>query len=144
DRRLIGVAKFATSEIRRRRHHLLRRAAAMTQLSPAELHRVRIDAKRLRYTIDHFASLFDDKRIKQHVKTLARLQDLLGTANDAVVATSLINSIAPTEQFKNFADGWLSAIRHIELAESERHIRDLKGLKPLWAQSSKRWQKKTA
>jgi len=144
DRRLIGVAKFATSEIRRRRHHLLRRAAAMTQLSPAELHRVRIDAKRLRYTIDHFASLFDDKRIKQHVKTLARLQDLLGTANDAVVATSLINSIAPTEQFKNFADGWLSAIRHIELAEIERHIRDLKGLKPLWAQSSKRWQKKTA
>ncbi|MFN5028733.1 MAG: CHAD domain-containing protein [Burkholderiales bacterium] len=144
DRRALCIAGFAAAEIRRRRHHLLRRAAAMTQLSPAELHRVRIDAKRLRYTIDHFASLFDDKRIKQHVKTLARLQDLLGTANDAVVASVLIKSIAPTERFMHFADGWLSAIRHIELAEIERHIRDLKGLKPLWAQSSKRWQKKTA
>jgi triphosphatase len=138
DRRLIGVAKFATSEIRRRRHHLLRRAAAMTQLSPAELHRVRIDAKRLRYTIDHFASLFDDKRIKQHVKTLARLQDLLGTANDAIVATSLVNSIAPTERFKNFAEGWFSAVRHIELVEVDRHIQNLRGLKLLRAQKSSR------
>ncbi|MFM7462038.1 MAG: CHAD domain-containing protein [Burkholderiales bacterium] len=144
DTRALCIARFAAAEIRRRRHHLLRHAAAMTKLSPVELHRVRIDAKRLRYTIDHVASLFERKRIRRQVKTLARLQDRLGTANDAMVASALIKNIAPTERFMHFADGWLSAIRHIELAEIERHICDLKGLKPLRTQSSKRWQKKTA
>jgi inorganic triphosphatase YgiF len=144
DTHLLSIAAFAAAEIRRRRHHLLRDAAAMTQLSPDKLHRVRIDAKRLRYTIDHFASLFDHKRIKQQVKILGRLQDMLGAANDANVAISLIKNIAPTERFMNFADGWFSAVRRVELVEIDRHLNGLQGLEPLRLQNARARIKKTS
>lgn len=127
-----GLAAFAAAKIYRRRHRLLRDAAALRDLSAVARHQVRIDAKRLRYAVDFFASLFDHGRTRRFIKTLGRLQDILGAANDANVAISLIKRISPSDRFTDFTDGWFAAVTHIELADVDQHIGELKRLKPFW------------
>jgi hypothetical protein len=69
---------------------------------------------------------------------------MLGAANDANVAISLIKNIAPTERFMNFADGWFSAVRRVELVEIDRHLNGLQGLEPLRLQNARARIKKTS
>jgi len=55
---------------------------------PASIHRLRKRAKRLRYTVDCFATLYGGPG-KRFVATLKELQDLLGAHQDAIVAQAL-------------------------------------------------------
>jgi triphosphatase len=56
-------------------------------------HRLRIAAKRMRYATEFFASLYKGKRVRPFVGALARLQDVLGKANDAAVAQALLERL---------------------------------------------------
>ena len=47
-----------------------------------EVHRLRIQCKKLRYLMEFFSPLFPEKVIKKLVKALKRLQDNLGRFND--------------------------------------------------------------
>lgn len=53
--------------------------------APATLHRLRIRCKRLRYLFEALPQARDDKKIIRFIKTLARLQGILGEHQDAVV-----------------------------------------------------------
>ena len=48
----------------------------------AQVHRLRIQCKKLRHSIDLFAPLFDRGQIKDLIKSLKQLQDNLGRFND--------------------------------------------------------------
>ena len=50
-----------------------------------ELHRLRIECKKLRYLLEFFTSLFPEEDIKLIIKHLKRLQDNLGNFNDLYV-----------------------------------------------------------
>ncbi len=50
----------------------------------AELHLMRICAKRLRYTMEIFSSLYDNK-LEEPIKTTRKIQDLLGEIHDCFV-----------------------------------------------------------
>ena len=64
---------------------LRKRASRIEKKSPAEeYHEVRIRAKRLRYTLDAFASLYGDAG-ESFGKALAKLQTVLGNFHDATV-----------------------------------------------------------
>jgi CHAD domain-containing protein len=58
----------------------------MTRARPAELHDLRIKAKRLRYELEFFAEVYPP--LKQTAKECKALQDLLGTIQDAYAATA--------------------------------------------------------
>lgn len=71
-------------EVRWRR--VVRRGARIKQLSPVERHRVRIEAKKLRYGAQFFASLYGSKTdpdvATRFAETVAGLQDALGDLHD--------------------------------------------------------------
>ena len=70
---------------------------------PAEaLHRLRIDAKKLRYLLEFFHSLYPAPEINARIKELKRLQDILGGFNDMEIQRDTarrfrIASFTPTQ-----------------------------------------------
>ena len=76
-------------------HHgkIISRGRKLAELSPAARHKVRIQAKKLRYGGDFFASLYRGKaarRLTRLTKALSAFQDGLGTLNDIAVGAGLI------------------------------------------------------
>ena len=61
---------------------------------PPQLHDLRKDAKKLRYLIECFGSLFDAKPRKRFVQRLKALQDNLGEHQDAEVHVSQLRELA--------------------------------------------------
>jgi triphosphatase len=127
-----SLSEFASGEIRRRHKRMLHDALALASLDAAARHRVRIDAKRLRYAVDFFASLFKKRRTGQYLSALSAIQDALGRANDAVTAERLLVSLSVPEAFFLFARGWLAARIQAEIAKVDKHFAVLKTTKRFW------------
>jgi CHAD domain-containing protein len=105
----VSLPEFAARVVRKRHKQLLADAASLESLAAPERHKVRIDAKRLRYGIDALASLFPGKRVENYLDALAELQDALGHGNDAVAAGRLVAELDPPEPLAAFARGWFAA-----------------------------------
>ena len=83
------TAKVARDLIRSTARKLRKRAEALDETSSAKaFHEVRIRAKRLRYALDAFGSLYGDAA-GEYVDALARLQHVLGEFNDSAVRTEM-------------------------------------------------------
>jgi CHAD domain-containing protein len=63
--------------------------------SPEERHELRIALKKLRYTIELFAGLYDAEETKRFIQSLKRLQDKLGEANDLQTGRKLVGELSP-------------------------------------------------
>lgn len=111
--------------------------------SPAEVHRARIELKKLRYLIEFFRSLFPKNDVESVLGPLKAAQDALGVLNDVVVHRSMIRRIARSAEFTHLlpsdtviAMGELSA-----RLDSERRVlmADLPGrMKALSSKKSRR------
>lgn len=87
---LAAPAKAFAADVLGRRHRKFARGVErLHRMSPAERHRLRILAKRLRYATEFFASLFPGRRTRAYRRSLAGLQAELGRLNDATVAAAL-------------------------------------------------------
>jgi CHAD domain-containing protein len=58
------------------------------------LHRIRIDAKKLRYLLEFFSDLYPRTTVTRFVRELKQLQDILGDFNDTEVQLALIREYA--------------------------------------------------
>ena len=103
------LADFAARVIRKRHRKLLAGALALGDLTPAELHRVRIDTKRLRYGVDSLAALFKPRPLATFAASLEAMQESLGDSNDAATALRLLAELAAPETFAAFARGWFAS-----------------------------------
>ena len=92
-RRRASLRRHATKRVRRLFGHLYA-SPSLTSLDTAARHQVRIDAKRLRYALEFFASLASRRTRTDTVKTLARVQSVLGEANDTMVALQHLEKLA--------------------------------------------------
>lgn len=82
---------IARQIIIRRYQKILQAGGSITPETPDEkLHRLRIQGKKLRYSLEFFASLFPKKEIKHAIKQLKRLQDNLGDFNDLSVQQDML------------------------------------------------------
>jgi len=128
-----NLTEFASHEIRRHHRRVLRVSMVpLAEQSAEARHQVRIEAKRLRYAVDFFATIFDKKRVAQYLKILGEIQDGLGETNDGAVAMTIIEALAPPAAFKDFAKGWFAARAHAELAGMEVHFSALRSVKRFW------------
>ena len=133
-----SVGDFAASVLDRRHRRLRKRGGGVPDAPAGERHRVRIDAKRLRYAAEFFASLYPPKRVRRYVDALEDLQDILGTLNDAAVAGRLLEEAAAAgpEPFaprvEGLVRGWIAATAGHELARYRRAWREFEGAKPFW------------
>lgn len=90
----LPISAFATHALERLRKRLKRKGKGLASLDPATRHRARIEAKRLRYATEFYASLYSGKRAQRRLKgfrlALAELQDVLGELNDCEMAHALL------------------------------------------------------
>jgi CHAD domain-containing protein len=126
-----SLPEFARRVVRKRRKRLLRDATRLSALTPAERHALRLDAKRLRYALEGLAPLFRRRQVEAHLDALSEIQDDLGRANDAAVASRLLAQSRPSPAFAEFARGWFSAQEHASAAGLERHALLLAGVPKL-------------
>ena len=83
--------EFAAVVLERRYARVRKRGRKLRQLSAAELHRLRIAVKKLRYAMDFLVTLFAAKRARDMLSHLARLQNILGAMNDAAAVERLVH-----------------------------------------------------
>ena len=126
-------AAFAAKRIGKRHKRLLRAAAALAEQTPQQCHRLRIDAKHLRYAVEHFASLFDRKGVRRYLRTLSALQDILGSANDAAAGQRLLAQMSLGEVPVAFIRGWLAARGAEDLARAQDLVARLGTRKRFWS-----------
>jgi triphosphatase len=84
------LASFAKTVLDKRYRQVRRRGRRLGKLSAAQLHRLRIAVKKLRYGADFFAGLYEPAPVRRMAKRLARLQDILGAINDGATAADLV------------------------------------------------------
>jgi len=97
----------------------LSRRARRAASSPTDdaLHALRIRAKRARYAAEALEP-FVGRRAARFARSAARLQDVLGRHQDAVVAIDKLSSVAARSPELGFAAGWMSASRARVRAET--------------------------
>jgi triphosphatase len=103
------LADFASRWIRKRRKSLLAGLEGLARMPAEERHRLRIEAKRLRYGVEGLASVFHSGKERRFTRRLADLQEALGRANDAATGARLLAELDPPDAFAAFARGWLAA-----------------------------------
>jgi inorganic triphosphatase YgiF len=81
---------FAKASLQARRRKLLKDGRELKRLDDAQRHKVRIDAKKLRYAAEGFHDLFGRRATGRFVKALKALQDELGALNDLAAAETLL------------------------------------------------------
>ncbi|MFM0291217.1 CHAD domain-containing protein [Paraburkholderia megapolitana] len=100
-------------------------APKLTTLDNASRHQERIRAKRLRYTLEFIESLTTKQTRGEVVKTLSRMQGVLGDGNDAVVALGYLEQLEVDAYQLGFARGWCEAVKRYTAKEGERLLRTL-------------------
>ena len=127
-----GLTQFAAQRLRKRYRKFRARARHLARLDPRERHRLRIEAKKLRYALDGFGALYPRKRVKGYLDTLADIQEDLGRANDATVGARLLHEIDLPNPVAQFARGWLDSQRHAAARRLERHFARLDAAPRFW------------
>jgi len=78
-----STGDLAARRVSKAHRRILKRGRALGDHPPAaDLHRLRIDAKKLRYLLEFFRSLYPPREIGARIKELKKLQDILGGFND--------------------------------------------------------------
>ena len=121
------------------RHRKLRkRTRHVHRLEPAERHRARVAAKKLRYAAEFFAPLFLGKRAEEYIAGLSKLQGALGRLNDLAVAARLLEEIVPEAaaadlaQARGIVRGWVAASTAPELRRLREARRRFAQREPFW------------
>jgi inorganic triphosphatase YgiF len=126
---------FARKALRKRRRKLLEDARGLVHASDAARHRVRIDAKKLRYAAEGFEGLFGHKRAQRFIEALKDLQDELGVVNDLATAETLIPTLGLPPDAA-FAAGELIGRKASEkgerVARAARCLERFEAAEPFW------------
>jgi len=118
------LAAYAAKRVRKHYRRLTAKPELST-LEPADRHRRRIEAKRLRYTLEFFDSVTARKTRRQVSKQLGRIQSVLGDGSDAVAALRFLEALEVPPYQHGFARGWCEAVNRWAAVEGERLLREL-------------------
>ncbi len=141
------IATCARLELERRWKRVRKRGRALATLEVQRRHKLRIQAKKLRYAAEFFASVFngkeDGRRYKAFVRALHRLQDCLGELNDIAVHEHRSTAVAEAsaarvkaQPHQAFAAGLVvgheEARQQTVLQAAERAYDRFREAKPFW------------
>jgi inorganic triphosphatase YgiF len=131
--RLAAPARaYAQAELERRYERVRKQGRKLAELDAPGRHQLRIAIKKLRYSIEFFTTLFDPEASGTLRTRLARLQDILGTMNDAATLQGLLSDVhANTQdvalaQMRGVLTGWSAgrgAALHAELERAWKSFR---------------------
>ena len=87
------AADFADEMLAKQWKRINGLARRHASLSIEQWHRLRILAKRLRYSVDFFRSFYDRREVKRLYDGLGEIQDRLGALNDADIGRKLLGTV---------------------------------------------------
>ncbi|RFC39228.1 MAG: adenylate cyclase [Candidatus Nitrotoga sp. LAW] len=129
----VALNKFATQILTRQHKRIRRKGRRHAALNTAELHALRIAAKKLRYAAEFFAGIYPHKRARLYLVALAALQDVLGTLNDAAVTQRLLSELpVPRGQAAGIVSGWTACSSRARLQELHQAWRNFTRHKVFW------------
>lgn len=132
------ISEFARTVLDAALERVRKRGRHFTNLAPPELHRLRIAAKKLRYASEFFAPLHDGKHARDYQQALARLQDALGSYNDAVRMTALAERAArglkgaAANEARGIMLGWSSGMQTMDTRHLKRAWKEFRAAAPFW------------
>ena len=135
------ICHFGARELEKRRGKIARRGKDLRDLDPHARHKLRIEAKKLRYAADAFGSLFGHaKRAKAFVEALKAVQDTLGELNDIVVGERLAHEAAASpgraETDSAFVAGRITGAQKARIGpltdRAEAALRAFRDARPFW------------
>jgi triphosphatase len=144
DRGDVAVQGPAIEQLTRRWRKVRKKGKALARLDAQSRHKLRIQAKKLRYAAEFFASLFPGKRAakrrEKFLTVLERLQDALGDLNDIVVHENLITAVGIRHRRSSpkraFAAGLLTGREDARLdstmVAATEAFADFAEIKPFW------------
>jgi len=141
-KRLQGnLASFARKVLDRQERRVLEAGTHVNKHSAEEMHRLRIECKKLRYAAEFFLPLFDG--MVEFIGHMKGIQDLLGVMNDVVVMRGLLDEVLEGVQepeppaYAGGIIGWRTCTYH-QLLESfdERWEELVEAKHPWWKKSS--------
>lgn len=134
-----SARSFAKGALETSERRLRKRARHLPHAGPAEQHRARIAAKKLRYVAEFFAPLYPRGRSKAYLTRLAGLQTALGTLNDMATAQLLVEELAlrgkvsfAVARAGGVVSGWAAASQAKEVAAAAKAWRKFAKMKPFW------------
>ena len=126
---------FASETLARQHRRLLAPGDDITGLSTEDLHALRKQGKRMRYTAEFFAPLYGSRRTARFLRRLANLQEALGHLNDAAVAAELMGHLSGGAG-RAFATGAVQGFLAARGGDSRHAIakswRRVQRAKPFW------------
>jgi len=105
---------FAACRLRKLARRFAGAGDELHGLDDAQLHALRIVAKKLRYSAECFASLYDRRKARPFIAALSGVQDVLGQINDVAVAHRLLDALAALPELAAhqeavaLAKGWIA------------------------------------
>jgi inorganic triphosphatase YgiF len=135
---LAPARAYAQSELERRYEQVRKRGRKVGALSAGELHELRIAIKKLRYSVDFFAALFNPDAVRRFRSRLSRLQDVLGTLNDAATLRHLVDSAfddesaAATAEARGIVVGWSAGRASALKGELDRFWKGFRRSETYW------------
>lgn len=110
----LTIKKLAEKKLRKSFKRVLREGKAITEQSPCEdLHELRKSCKKLRYLLEFFQSLYDKNKMKNLLKSLKRLQEVLGDHQDCAVQKSNLQLFSVEMRTMNIPDETFLAIEQL-------------------------------
>jgi len=132
------IRELAPRLLDRRCREVRKRSKRFGRLTALQRHKLRIAAKKLRYTIELLGSLFDQDDLQPYVRRLRRLQDDLGYANDVRVAHGILPDLSAGAERDRVARAGARLLKwhEKEVAKGQRklhkRLRRLNCATPFW------------
>lgn len=110
------IGRFAGSVLRVQHTKVRKLGKKIRELDATELHRLRIRIKKLRYATDFFGDICPGRRMERYLSSLKKLQQVLGTLHDEIVAPKLFAELAAAAgpaaaNVTGLVDRWLAECR---------------------------------
>lgn len=93
----IPIGKFAADRLDASWQKVKRSGARLGDLEQRQLHRLRINIKKLRYAVEFFGPLHARKRVRRFSSSLEAMQDCLGLIHDDMVGQQIVADYALAE-----------------------------------------------
>jgi CHAD domain-containing protein len=129
---------FATRRLRKLAKRFARSGQQLNTADAARLHALRIVAKKLRYSAEFCAALYDKKKAGSYLAALSIVQDLLGQINDVAVAHRLLDSLAADaalaahQEAVVLARGWIAHDLSGQLAALRKSMQNFNKQPVFW------------